>query len=234
MIIDSARTRAVSSMGMGHNELLIRDAIRNRRRDSIVISVKFGALRDPRGTWLGVDARPAAVKSFFAYSLRRLGTDDIDIHRPGRVDPNVPIEETVGAIADLMEAGYVRYVGLSEACPTTIRRAHAVHPVTDLQIEYSLLSRGIEKRILPVCRGSESASPRGLTVAQAALAWVMSRGDDIVPLFGARTRDRLDEAMGALATELTEGDLSCIDCRHSRRLRGGRPLRSATARNTRQ
>lgn len=138
--------------GMGHNELLIHEALQGRPRDNLVISVKFGALRDPAGRWLGIDCRPAATKAFAAYSLRRLGVDCIDVFRPARVDPAVPIEETVGAIADLVKAGYVKHIGLSEAGPATIRRAHATHPICDLQIEYSLISRDIEAAILPVCR----------------------------------------------------------------------------------
>jgi aryl-alcohol dehydrogenase-like predicted oxidoreductase len=138
--------------GMGHNELLIREALATQARDRVLISVKFGALRDPAGAWLGYDSRPAAVKNFLTYSLRRLGVDYIDVYRPARLDPNVPIEETVGAIADLIKAGYVRYVGLSEVGAATLRRARAVHPICDLQIEYSLISRGIEAEILPMCR----------------------------------------------------------------------------------
>src|SRR5512145_1665546 len=138
--------------GMGHNEVLLRRALEGRPRESVVISLKFGALRDPGGAWLGFDARPASVKNFAAYSLRRLGTDVIDIYRPGRLDPTVPIEDTVGAIAELVKAGHVRHIGLSEVGADTLRRAHAVHPICDLQIEYSLISRGIEAEILPTCR----------------------------------------------------------------------------------
>jgi aryl-alcohol dehydrogenase-like predicted oxidoreductase len=138
--------------GMGHNELLIREALAGRDRSQVLLSVKFGALRDPAGGWSGVDCRPAAVKNFVAYSLQRLGTDVIDIYRPARLDPAVPIEETVGAIADLIKAGYVRYIGLSEVGSDTLRRANATHPIADLQIEYSLISRGIEAAILPTCR----------------------------------------------------------------------------------
>src|SRR5262249_7603987 len=123
--------------GMGHNEMLIREAL-DGHRDRVLLSVKFGALRDATGGFLGVDARPAAVKTFLAYSLRRLGTDHIDIYRPGRLDPNVPVEDTVGAIAEAIKAGWVRYIGLSEVGAETLRRAQAVHPVHDLQIEYSL------------------------------------------------------------------------------------------------
>ena len=250
--------------GMGHNELLIRDALALAGRDGVTISVKFGALRTPDGTWAGLDGRPAAVKNFAAYSLRRLGVEAIDVYRPTRPDPAVPIEETVGAIADLVQAGYVRHVGLSEAGPETIRRAAAVHPISDLQIEYSLVSRGIEDAILPTCRElgigvtaygvlsrglisgnwtpgrklpagdfrahaprfQESAiarnlalaealravaAERGATTAQAAIAWVLSRGDDIVPLVGARTRIRLDEALGALGVGLDASDLARIE-----------------------
>jgi aryl-alcohol dehydrogenase-like predicted oxidoreductase len=138
--------------GMGHNELLIREGLASRNRDELLLSVKFGALRDPAQGWGGYDARPAAVKNFLAYSLQRLGVDHIDIYRPARLDPQVPIEETVGAIGDLVKAGYVRYVGLSEVGAATLRRAQAVHPICDLQIEYSLASRGIEADILPTCR----------------------------------------------------------------------------------
>jgi aryl-alcohol dehydrogenase-like predicted oxidoreductase len=135
--------------GMGHNEMLIGRALRDRR-DRALLSVKFGGLRDPGAGWIGFDARPAAVKNFAAYSLQRLGVDHIDIYRPARLDPAVPIEDTVGAIADLVKAGYVRHIGLSEVGAETIRRAHAVHPIVDLQIEYSLVSRGPEADIFPV------------------------------------------------------------------------------------
>jgi aryl-alcohol dehydrogenase-like predicted oxidoreductase len=250
--------------GMGHNEMLIRDALRERRREDVVISVKFGGMRGPAGEWAGIDTRPAAVKNFLAYTLRRLGTDYVDVYRPARVDPAVPIEDTVGAISDMVQAGYVRHVGLSEAGAETIRRAHAVHPVVDLQIEYSLLSRGIEDEILPACRelgvgitaygvlsrgllgghwtdGTRTAAtdfrthlPRfqgenlrhnltlvdalravaeakGASVAQIAIAWVLARGDDIVPLVGARRPDRLAEALGALEVTLGADDLAAIE-----------------------
>jgi aryl-alcohol dehydrogenase-like predicted oxidoreductase len=250
--------------GMGHNELLIRDALRGRDRNGVVISVKFGALRGPDNAFIGIDGRPVAVRNFLAYSLRRLGTDYIDIYRLGRVDPQVPIEETVGAIAEMISAGYVRHVGLSEAGAETVRRAHAIHPVTDLQIEYSLLSRGIEAEILPTCRelgvgvtaygvlsrgllgGAWSigrpasagdmrahmprfrrenlernlvlvealrtiAEAKGVTVAQIAIAWVLARGEDIVPLVGTTRRVRLAEAVGALELELSEDDLAEIE-----------------------
>ena len=138
--------------GMGHNELLIAEALRGLQRKGALISVKFGALRDPAGAWVGYDARPAAVKTFLAYTLKRLDVDHIDIYRPARLDEHVPIEETVGAIADMVKAGYVRHIGLSEVGPDTLRRAAAVHPICDLQIEYSIISRSIERAILPTCR----------------------------------------------------------------------------------
>jgi aryl-alcohol dehydrogenase-like predicted oxidoreductase len=137
--------------GMGHNELLIREALADRERDAVLLSVKFGSLRGPDGVPLAYDARPEAVKAFLAYTLQRLGTDHVDVYRPARLDSEVPIEETVGAIAEMVEAGYVRYVGLSEVAAETLRRANGVHPIVDLQIEYSLISRGIEDEILPAC-----------------------------------------------------------------------------------
>jgi aryl-alcohol dehydrogenase-like predicted oxidoreductase len=250
----------------GHNELLIRDALRGRNREQAVISVKFGLMRGPDGQVVGNDLRPAAVRNFLAYTLRRLGTDYVDVYRPGRSFPDLPIEETVGAIGELVRAGYVRHVGLSEVGADTVRRANAVHPVSDLQIEYSLLSRGIEDEILPTCRelgigitaygvlsrgllsghwsrereaslapqDFRASAPRftgenlernlalvdtlrgiadeqGATVAQLAIAWVLARGEDVVPLVGARTRERLDESLGALEAELTPDDLARIE-----------------------
>jgi aryl-alcohol dehydrogenase-like predicted oxidoreductase len=250
--------------GMGHNEMLIGRALRQGDRDKVQISVKFGAQRGPDGGWLGYDARPAAVKTALAYTLNRLGTDHIDIYRPARLDANVPIEETVGAIGEMIDAGYVRYVGLSEVGPETIRRAAATRPVTDLQIEYSLISRGIERAILPACRelgiaitaygvlsrglisghfsadrqlhprDFRSRAPRfqgenlernlalveqlravaegrDASVAQVAIAWVLARGEDIVPLIGARTRERLSEALGALELTLDADELRQIE-----------------------
>ncbi len=138
--------------GSGHNELLIAEALKGRRREDVVLSVKFGAMRDPSGGWVGADARPKAVKNFLAYSLKRLGADYVDIYRPARLDPDVPIEDTVGAIGELIDAGYVRHVGLSEVGAKTIRRAAAVRPIADLQIEYSLIARMIEGEILTTCR----------------------------------------------------------------------------------
>jgi aryl-alcohol dehydrogenase-like predicted oxidoreductase len=248
--------------GMGHNEMLIGEALRSLDRDRLTISVKFGALRDPERGWAGYDSRPVAVKNFAAYSLQRLGTDRIDIYRPSRLDPDVPIEDTIGAIAELIEAGHVRHIGLSEVGAETIRRAHAVHPIADLQIEYSLISRGIEDDILPTCRelgigvtaygvlsrglisghwskerqGKDfrMTSPRfqgenlehnlalvealrrvaagkGVSVAQVAIAWVLAQGTDIVPLVGARRRERLEEALGALEVTFDAGDLAAIE-----------------------
>lgn len=249
--------------GMGHNELLLRDALKGRRREDTVISVKFGALRDAAGGWNGVDTRPAAIKNFLAYSLRRLGTDYVDVYRPARLDSSVPVEETVGALAELVQQGYVRHIGLSEVSAETLRRAHAVHPISDLQIEYSLISRDIEDSILPAARelgvgvtaygvlsrgllsGHWSAEQsqgrdfrshlprftgenlarnldlvetlrtlaagRGATVAQLAIAWVLSRGNDIVPLVGARRRDRLAESLSGANLALSGADLAALE-----------------------
>src|SRR6266404_5638444 len=247
--------------GVGHNELLIRDALGGRSRDNVQISVKFGALRDPAGGFIGMDCRPVAVKNFLSYSLQRLGADHIDIYRPARLDPSVPIEDTIGAIAEMVKAGYVRHIGLSEVGSDTIRRAHAVHPIADLQIEYSLIARGIEDGILATCRelgigvtaygvlsrglisghwtpdratkDLRNMSPRfqgpnlgknlalvellraiaddlGVSVAQVAIAWVAAQGSDIVPLVGARRRDRLTEALGALQVKLTPAHLAAL------------------------
>ena len=245
--------------GMGHNELLIGRALRGRR-DKALLSVKFGALRAPDGNWLGFDARPAAVKTFLAYSLTRLGVDYVDIYRPSRLDPVVPIEETIGAIADLVKAGYVRAIGLSEVGPETIRRAHGAHPISDLQIEYSILSRGPEAKIFPVLaelgigataygllsRGLLSASkpapkgdfrawlPRfapehreqnqrlvdafaayatakGVRPAGLAVAWVLAKGDRIVPVIGARTRTQLAEAMAGLDLKLSVEEVARLE-----------------------
>jgi aryl-alcohol dehydrogenase-like predicted oxidoreductase len=249
--------------GVGHNEMLIGRAIRGRR-DKVFIAVKFGALRDPSGGLIGFDARPASVRNFLSYTLRRLGTDYVDLYQPARVDPAVPIEDTVGTIKDLIGAGHVRHLGLSEAGVGTLRRAHAVHPVAQLQIEYSLMSRGIEAEILPAARalgigvvaygvlsrgllsgrlgagtklGADDfrtraprfqgenlahnlelvealrriAMEKGATPAQLAIAWVSSRGEDIVPLVGARRRDRLAEALGALDLVLDAADLARLE-----------------------
>jgi aryl-alcohol dehydrogenase-like predicted oxidoreductase len=245
--------------GTGHNEMLIGRALRDRPGQAL-ISVKFGAMRAPGGAWVGVDARPAAVKNFAAYSLTRLGVDHIDIYRPARLDPAVPIEDTVGAIADLIKAGYVRAIGLSEVGPDTIRRAHVVHAIADLQIEYSLVSRGPEREIFPLLAelgigvtaygvlsrgllsGSKPAAagdfranlPRfsgengernrqlvqaletlarekGVTASQLAIAWVLARGTNIVPLVGARTRVQLQESLAARQLQLSSADLDRIE-----------------------
>jgi aryl-alcohol dehydrogenase-like predicted oxidoreductase len=255
--------------GMGHNELLLRDALRRGvPRDSVFIQVKFGGQRDPSGAFIGHDASPAAAKNSLAYTLTRLGTDYVDLYQPARLDPQVPIEETVGAIAEMIRAGYVRHIGLSEVGAETIRRAHAVHPIAALQIEYSLMSRGIEAEILPAVRelgisvtaygilsrgllssGTARLAPddprarfprfsgdnhaRNLellaaletiaerkgggevggevTAAQLAIAWVASRGEDIIPLIGTKRRDRLGEALEALDLTLSADDLAAIE-----------------------
>jgi aryl-alcohol dehydrogenase-like predicted oxidoreductase len=153
------------------------------------------------GGWLGVDARPKALKNFLAYSLQRLGVDYIDIYRPARLDPQVPIEDTVGAIADLIKAGFVRHIGLSEVGADTLRRAAAVHPISDLQIEYSLMVEALRK----------VAAAKGISVAQLAIAWVAQQGDDIIPLIGARRRDRLAEALGSAHVTFAASDLAAIE-----------------------
>jgi aryl-alcohol dehydrogenase-like predicted oxidoreductase len=245
--------------GMGHNEMLIGRALKGRR-DQALLSVKFGALRAPDGTWSGFDSRPAAIKNFLAYSLTRLGVDHVDIYRPARLDPTVPIEETVGAIANLIKQGYVRYVGLSEVGAETVRRAAAVHPITDLQIEYSLISRSPEEKIFPVLQelgvavtaygvlsrgllsGSKPAAKgdlraylprfRGpnleqnqrvlevlnqlagekrITPAQLAIAWVLAKGHNIVPVIGARKRTQLSESLEAINVQLSREDLARIE-----------------------
>ena len=247
--------------GMGHNELLLRDALRRIPRDSVFIQVKFGGQRDPSGAFIGHDASPAAVKNSLAYTLTRLGTDYVDLYQPARLDPRVPIEDTVGAIAEMIQAGYVRHIGLSEVGAQTIRRAHAVHPIAALQIEYSLMSRGIEAEILPtvrelgisvtaygiLSRGLLSSAtarlaqgdprtrfPRfagenhvrnlellatleviaedlGVTAAQLAIAWVASRGEDIIPLIGTKRRERLAEALKGLDLTLSADELAAVE-----------------------
>lgn len=245
--------------GMGHNEMLLGRALAGRR-EQVQISVKFGALRAPSGAWFGYDSRPAAVNNFLAYTLQRLGTDHVDIYRPARLDPAVPIEDTVGALAKLVGEGYVRNIGLSEVSGETARRAQAVHPISDVQLEYSVVSRGIEARILPSLRdlgigvtaygvlsrgllsGSRPrggadirnrmprfaagnyeenqkfiaalqamAGARGVTSSQLAIAWVRSRGADIVPLVGARTRQQLKEALAGFELKLSADELAQIE-----------------------
>ena len=196
--------------GMGHNELLLRDALRGGRRDNAIVSVKFGAQRGPDLGWLGYDARPAAVKTALAYTLKRLGTDHVDIYRPGRLDPAVPIEDTVGAIAELIQAGYVRHLGLSEVGAETVRRAHAVHPVVDLQIEWSIISRGVERDILPTLRElgigvtAYGVLSRGLLSEAAADGETLGGFRSHLPRFrGENLRHNL-ELVGALRTIATE------------------------------
>jgi aryl-alcohol dehydrogenase-like predicted oxidoreductase len=245
--------------GMGHNEMLIRRAIEGRRKD-VFLAVKFGAMRGPDGSFNGYDLRPEAVKNFLSYGLRRLGTDYIDLYQPSRVDARTPIEDTYGALADLVQAGYVRHIGISEASAATIRRACKAAPIVALQIEYSLVSRGAEATILPAARelgmgitaygvlsrgllsGSPVTSPKDIrkhlprfrgenyeknqalantlsaiaadkdaTASQVAIAWVMSRGIDIVPLIGARRRTQLAESLKALDLKLSPEDLAQIE-----------------------
>lgn len=248
--------------GMGHNEMLIGEALKGVPREDYLLSVKFNALRAPDGGWGGFDSSPRSIRNFLAYSLQRLGVDYIDIYRPSRLDAQVPIEETMGALADLVKAGYIRHIGLSEIGADTLRRAVAVHPVVDLQIEYSLISRKPEDTILPTARElgvgitaygvlargligghlTREAAPgdmrrhtprfsednidanlrltealraiadqRGTTVAQIAIAWVSAQGQDIIPVIGARRRDRLAEALGSVDITLTPQDLAAIE-----------------------
>lgn len=249
--------------GMGHNELLLGRALRelpSSTRESLTLSVKFGALRTPAGAWSGFDGRPAAVKSFLAYSLSRLGVSQIDIYRPARLDDKVPIEETVGAIADMIRQGYVLQAGLSEVGVETARRAHAITPIADVQLEYGLATRGMEAVVLPglrslgigvtaygvLSRGLLSGSrpqdkgdfrrflprftganliqnallvealqsvarQREVTPVQLAIAWIMARGEDIVPILGARTTKQLDEAMTALDITLSPDELRRLE-----------------------
>jgi aryl-alcohol dehydrogenase-like predicted oxidoreductase len=249
--------------GMGQNEMLLREALKGGKRERAFIAVKFGSMRGPDMKILGDDARPQSAKNFLAYSLRRLGTDYVDLYQPSRVDPHVPFEDTIGAIADMVKAGYVRHIGVSETSAKTLRRAHAVHPIAALQIEYSLFSRGIERDILPTVRElgiglvaygvlsgglisdraaaaknaaseirtrkprfsaenfprnlalvealAQIAKEKGASTAQLAFAWVKSRGDNVVPLIGARRRDQLAEALGTLEVKLSPGDLARIE-----------------------
>jgi aryl-alcohol dehydrogenase-like predicted oxidoreductase len=250
--------------GMGHNELLIREAIKSVPRDQVFIAVKFGQLRDPKGNFIGSDNRPVAVRNFLAYSLQRLGVDYIDLYYPARVDPDVPIEDTVGEIAELIQEGKIRYAGLSEAGSETLRRAAKVHPIAMLQTEYSLWTREPEIDVLPVCRelgiGLVAYSPLGrgfltgtfqspdnfppddfrrynprfqgenfyrnlqlvervkdiaaqkqCTTAQLALAWLLAKGEDIIPIPGTKSQTRLDENVGAVDIELSAEELQCIE-----------------------
>jgi aryl-alcohol dehydrogenase-like predicted oxidoreductase len=245
------------------NERLVGRAIRDRR-DRVVVATKFGNVRDETGAWLGISGRPDYVRRSCDASLQRLGVDTIDLYYQHRVDPETPIEETVGAMAELVKAGKVRHLGLSEAAPATIRRAHATHRITALQTEYSLWSREPELELLATCRdlgiGFVAYSPlgrgfltgqvrsmddlapddwrrrnprfqganfqrnldllpvvealaakKGCTPAQLALAWVLSQGDDIVPIPGSTRIERVTENAGALDVSLTAEDLATLD-----------------------
>ncbi|WP_115717757.1 aldo/keto reductase [Gallaecimonas mangrovi] len=244
--------------GVGHNEMLLAEALRGKREQAF-IQVKFGAQRGPDGAFLGIDARPVAVKTALAYSLRRLETDYVDLYMTG-VDPAVPIEDTIGAMAELVTQGYIQHIGLTNVDAATIRRAHATHPITALQFEYGLISRDMEEEILPLCRelgigitaygvlsrglltGSKGsgegdlrsayyprfqgdnrtrnerlaaalarvAQEEGITAAQAAIGWVLSQGEDIIPVVGSRTPERLAEAL-ASPLKLSDASLTAIE-----------------------
>ncbi len=250
--------------GVGHNEELIREAIKNLPREKVFISVKFGGLRNWDGNFIGFDNRPVAVRNFLAYSLQRLGVDYIDMYYPARVDPNVPIEDTVGTLGELVREGKIRYAGLSEAGTETLRRAHAVHPISMLQTEYSLWTRTPETDVLPVCRElgislvaysplgrgfltgafqkpsdfapddfrhhsprfqgenfqrnlelvnkvKEIATEKNCTPAQLALAWLLHRGEEIIPIPGTKRRDRVTENVRSVDIELSTEDIDRIE-----------------------
>ena len=245
------------------NERLVGRAIRDRRGE-VVLATKFGNVRTEDGSWLGINGRPEYVRTACDASLQRLGVDTIDVYYQHRVDPETPIEDTVGAMADLVKAGKVRYLGLSEAAPQTIRRAHKIHPISALQTEYSLWSRDPEDELLgtvrdlgiafvaysPLGRGfltGQIKSPadlapddwrhrnprfqganfqknldlasrvqalareKGCTAAQLALAWLLSRGKDIVPIPGSTRAERVAENAGALDVQLTAADIESLD-----------------------
>ena len=247
--------------GMGHNELLVGKAIKDRR-DKAFVSVKFGGLRSPDGGFNGFDSRAIATKNFLSYSLVRLGVDYIDLYQPARKDPSVPIEETVGAIADMIKAGFVRHIGLSEVSGETLRRAHAVHPITAVEHEYSLIDREIEDDLLPVARElgvaivaygvlsrgmiqskgkvqikpndfrahlprfsganlernnalvqklQDLAAKQNATATQVAFAWVLSRGENVFPLVGAKSIEQLNECLASQTVKLSADDLAQLD-----------------------
>jgi aryl-alcohol dehydrogenase-like predicted oxidoreductase len=247
--------------GMGHNEMLVGRAIKDRR-DKAFVSVKYGVLRSPDGAFNGMDNRPAATKNFLCYSLVRLGIDHVDLYQPARKDPSVPIEETVGAIADLIKAGFVRHIGLSEVSGATLRRAHAVHPITAVEHEYSLIDREIEDDLLPTARElgvaivaygvlsrgmiqsqgkvqikpndfrahlprfsgenlernnaivqklQDLAAEKNATATQVAFAWVISRGENIFPLVGAKSIEQLNECLASQTVKLNSNELAKLD-----------------------
>ena len=199
--------------GMGKNELLVGKALRGRR-DKVLLSVKFGALRGPDGQFLGHDARPAATKNALAHSLSRLGVDHIDIYRPARLDPTVPIEDTVGAIAEMVKAGYVRYIGLSEVGVDTIRRAAKVHPISDLQIEYSLVSRNVEVNIIPALRRLGIGMTAYGVLSRGLLTGTKPSGkSDIraqMPRFSGDNAERNQPLVDALARIATKRGVSSV------------------------
>lgn len=243
--------------GIGHNEMLISEAIKGYSRDKIFISVKFGGLVAPNGMPYGIDSRPLAIKNYLTYSLKRLGVDYIDLYEPGRIDPEIPVEETIGVISEMVKEGYVKHIGVTEVDVETLRRAHSVHPISLVELEYSLFKRKIEKELLPTARElgigvvafgilshgllskerlqemrnhypqflgenldknlllvealREIAVEKQITVPQLLTAWVLSRGEDIMPLIGARKMSQLQESVKALDISLSKNELERID-----------------------
>lgn len=242
--------------GAGHNEMLIRKAIQGYSRDKIFISVKFGGLLAPNSMPYGIDARPLAIKNYLTYSLKRLGVDYIDLYEPGRIDPEIPVEETLGPIAEMVKAGYVKHIGLTEVDAETLRRAHSVHPISLVEQAYSLFKRKAEKELLPTARElgigvvafgimshgliskeriqdmkkapqfpgmnldknlllletiHKMAEEKQITVPQFLTAWVLSQGEDVMPLIGARKVSQLQESVKALDISLSKSELERID-----------------------
>lgn len=245
----------------GHNEMLIGEALKGSNRDKAFLSVKFGALVAPNGAMYGLDVRPQHIKNYVAYTLKRLNVEYIDLYQPARIDLAIPVEETIGAIADLVQAGYVKHIGITQVDDNTLRKAHAVHPIKLAEYQYSLFNRSIEKDILPAARElgievvafgtlahgllggtwskdkadhsnayiplfakenidtnlalvealREIAAAQQMTVAQLAVAWVLAKGDDIIPLIGARKVNQLQESMKSLDVRLTERDVQSIE-----------------------
>jgi aryl-alcohol dehydrogenase-like predicted oxidoreductase len=246
----------------GYNEMLIGEALNGYNRDKAFISVKFGGLSDPKGNYYGLDVRPLTIKNYITYSLKRLKVDYIDLYQPGRIDQAIPVEETIGAISELVKAGYVRHIGVTEVDADTLRKAHSVHPISFIEAGYSLFNRSIEKEILPTARelgigivafGSlaygllggnwskerkvdganarlplfakenidknlslvealrEIAEEKQITLSQLAVAWVLAKGDDIIPLVGAKKVPQIQDAIKTMAITLSQKEVERIE-----------------------